>query len=111
MTDIPDETLDYWQNKRLSYLEKQNTTERRMWRAWSNFKKWKAMIRRLGQKKNGREHPESLRHFSAKTELEKSLMDMVNIMKISSNKNYSVHLVPTTNTNGCLLFCSTFRVL
>ena len=77
MTDIDSETAEFWAHRHQTYTEKFNTTERRMWRAWSNFKKWKAMIRRLGQKKNGREHPETLRQFSAKSELEKSLIDMV----------------------------------
>ena len=77
MEDIPDETVEYWTRKKCEYHEKLNTTERRMWRAWGNFKKWKAMIRRLGQKRQGQEHPSSLRQFTAKNELELKLMDMV----------------------------------
>ena len=77
MTDIPEGTYQYWVNKKESYQEKFDTTERRMWRAWGNFKKWKAMIRRLGQKRGGKEHPLSARAFTPKNETERVLMDLV----------------------------------
>ena len=77
MTEIPEGTHQYWVIKCESYKEKFETTERRMWRAWGNFKKWKSMIRRLGQKRNRIEHPSSARHFTAKDETEKVLMDLV----------------------------------
>ena len=77
MNDIPEGTHQYWVNKCESYQEKFTTTERRMWRAWGNFKKWKSMIRRLGQKRGGREHPSSSRYFTPKNETEKVLMNLV----------------------------------
>ena len=83
MTEIPEGTLHYWEQKSESYTEKLSTTERRMWRAWNNFKKWKSMIRRLGQKQRGTEHPNSLRMFTARDQLERTLMDMVSIFNIS----------------------------
>ena len=79
MEDINDQTMEFWVLKKQQYAEKLDTTERRMWRAWGNFKKWKTMIRRLGQKRRGTEHPESLRHFTPQSELEKTLMDMVSM--------------------------------
>ena len=83
MTEVPEGTHDYWKMKQESYQEKMLTTERRMWRAWNNFKKWKSMIRRLGQKRNGKEHPNSLRQFTARDEMENKLMDMVRFHEIS----------------------------
>ena len=79
MTNVPEGTLQYWEHKLESYTEKMNTTERRMWRAWHNFKKWKSMIRRLGQKQRSREHPNSLRQFTARDQVEQYLMDLVSI--------------------------------
>ena len=79
MTDVPEDTLQYWHDRQESYTEKILTTERRMWRAWHNFKKWKTMIRRLGQKRQGREHPDTLRQFSAKDSTEQFLMDLVSV--------------------------------
>ena len=77
MTDIPEGTHQYWTIKCESYQEKFDTTERRMWRAWGNFKKWKSMIRRLGQKRQRIEHPSSARLFAPQNETEKVLMDLV----------------------------------
>ena len=77
MTDEAEGTLQYWQDRQESYNEKILTTERRMWRAWHNFKKWKTMIRRLGQRRQGREHPDTLRQFSARDSIERFLIDLV----------------------------------
>ena len=89
MTEVPEGTLQYWEQKLESYTEKMNTTERRMWRAWKNFKRWKSMIRRLGQRQKGKEHPNALRQFTARDQLEQFLMDLVSL---TENRNSSLYL-------------------